>query len=115
MFQALYVGDLIFFGSDKSCLTNIQYQHSARFKITNLREISHYLSMEVDVETGKILLRQTSYLKKILERFQRTDCKPMSILSNPSLANSLFPSGIKLFELQSIDISQQLALLVGLL
>ncbi len=47
--------------------------------------------MEVDVETRKILLRQTTYLKKILERFQRTDCKLTSILLNPSVANSLFP------------------------
>ncbi len=55
--------------------------------MTDLGEISHYLGMEVDVETEKILLRQTTYIKKILERFQMTDCKPSSIPMNPGVAN----------------------------
>ena len=60
--------------------------------MANLREISHYLGMEVDVETGKISLRQKTYLKKTLERFQIIDCKPASIPMNPSVSNSLLPS-----------------------
>ena len=92
LFLALYVDDLLLFGSDESCLTNIQDQLRARFKMTDLGEISHYLGMEVDVETERISLRQTTYIKKILERFQMTDCKPSSIPMNPGVANSLLPS-----------------------
>ena len=92
LFLAIYVDDLLLFASDESRLTNIQDQLSARFKMTNLGDISHYLGMEVDVEPGKISLRQTTYLKKILERFQMTDCKPVSIPMNPGVANSLLPS-----------------------
>ncbi len=85
--------DLLRFASDKSRLTDIQDQLSARFKMTNLGEVSHYLGMEVDVEVGKqISLRQTVYLKKMLERFQMTDCKPVSVPMNPGVANGLFPS-----------------------
>ncbi len=58
----------------------------------NLGEISHYLDMEVDVETGKISLQQKTYIKKILKRFQMTDCKPLSISMNPCVANSLLLS-----------------------
>lgn len=93
LFFAIYVDDLLLFVSDKSRLTNIQDQLSAQFKMTNLGEISHYLSMKVDVEVGKdIFLRQTVYLKKILGRFQMTDCKPVSIPMNPGVAHSLLPS-----------------------
>ncbi len=61
--------------------------------MTNLGEVSHYLGMEMDVEVGKqIFLRKTVYLKKIRERFQMTDCKPVSDLMNPSVANSPLPS-----------------------
>ena len=93
LFLAIYVDDLLLFASDESRLTDIQDQLSARFKMTNLGEVSHYLGMEVDVEVGKqISLRQTVYLKKMLERFQMTDCKPVSVPMNPGVANSLLPS-----------------------
>ena len=62
--------DLLFFGSDEFCLTDIQDQLSPWFKMIDLKEISYYLDMEIDVEIRKqISLRQTIYLKKILERF----------------------------------------------
>ena len=93
IYLAVYVDDLLLFGSDDSRLTDIQDQLNARFKMTNLGEISHYLGMEVDVEVGKkISLRQTTYLRKILERFQMADCKPASVPMNPGVANSLLPS-----------------------
>ena len=60
--------------------------------MTNLGEISHYIDMQVDVETGKILLWQITYLKKILGLFQMIDCKPSSIPMNPGAANSLLSS-----------------------
>ncbi len=72
LFLALYVDDLLLFGFDKSCVTNIQDPLRARFKMSYLGEISHYSGMEVDVETGRISFRQTTYIKKILERFQMT-------------------------------------------
>ncbi len=37
-------------------------------------------------------MRQTIYIKKILERFQMTDRKPSSISMNPGVANSLLAS-----------------------
>ncbi len=58
----------------------------------NLGEISQYLGMEVDVETKKISWWQTNYLKKILDRFQITECKPTFIPVNLGKTNSLFPS-----------------------
>ncbi len=93
IFLAIYVDDLLIFGSDDSRLIDIQDKLNARLKMTNLGGISHYLGMEVDVDVGrKISWRQTIYPKKVLERFQMTDCKPTSVPMNPGLANSLLQS-----------------------
>ena len=60
--------------------------------MTDLGDISHYLGMEVDYILGdKITLRQSTYLKKVLDRFDMTDCKPASLPMNPGVANSLQP------------------------
>ena len=55
--------------------------------------MSHYLSIEVDVEVRKeISLWQAIYLRKILERFQMANYKPASVFMNPRVANSVLPS-----------------------
>ena len=56
-FLALYVDDLFLIAFDKSCFTDIQDQLGTRFKMTNPRETSYYIGMEVDLETGKISLQ----------------------------------------------------------
>lgn len=49
--------------------------------------------MEANVEVEKeISVQQTTYLRKILERFQMANCKPATIPMNPFVANSLFLS-----------------------
>ncbi len=92
LFIAVYVDDLLLFGSDLSRLEQIQQSLRDRFKMTDLGDISHYLGMEVDYILGdKITLRQSTYLKKVLDRFDMTDCKPASLPMNPGVANSLQP------------------------
>lgn len=74
-FIAIYVDDLLLFGADIPRLELIQKELSDRFKMTDLGNVSHYLGMEVDVDVGKtITLRQTTYLKKVLEQFGMLDC-----------------------------------------
>ena len=61
--------------------------------MTNLGQVSPYLGMEVDVEVrNQISLPQTAYLNIILERFQMTNCIPLSVPMNSGVANSLYPS-----------------------
>ncbi len=69
LFLAPYIDDLLFYDFDKSCLTNIQDQLRELVKMRDLEEISHQLGIEIDVETEKVSLRQTTYIKKIIECF----------------------------------------------
>lgn len=68
------MNNLVLFVFDKSCLTNIQNQLSAQFKMTNLGEVSYYLGIEVEIKVEeKISLCQITYHKKILDCFQIID------------------------------------------
>lgn len=93
LFFAIYMDNFFVFVFDKSSLIDILDQLSAKFKMTDLREIFYYLDIKVDVKVRKqIFLWQTTYLKKRLERFQIADYKPASIFMNPNIINSFFPS-----------------------
>lgn len=89
---AVYVDDLLLFGSNTKILDEIQRQLSSRFKMTDLGEISHYLGMEVDVASDLITLRQTTYIKKILDRFDLSKCAPVMTPMEAGLSSLLLPS-----------------------
>ena len=92
LYIAVYVDDLLIFGSDIARLEDVQQKLRDRFKMTDLGDISHYLGMQVDHIVGeRITLCQSTYLKKVLDRFKMTECKPASIPMDPGVANSLLP------------------------
>lgn len=67
--------------------------YNAQFEMTNLREISHYLDIEIDIEVRKkISFCQITYFRKILEYYQMANSKPTSIIISPNVINSLFLS-----------------------
>lgn len=58
--------------------------------MTDLEDISYYLGMQVDhVISEKISLYQSTYLKKIIDYFKMIKYKPVSILIDFRVANSL--------------------------
>ncbi len=92
LYIAVYVDDLLIFGTDIARLEDVQQKLRDRFKMTDLGDISHNLEMQVDHVVGeRITLCQSTYLKKVLDRFKMTECKPASIPMDPGVANSLLP------------------------
>ena len=90
LFIAVYVDDLLIFGSNLPRLEDVQQKLRDRFKMTDLGDVSHYLGMQVDHVIGKkITLCQSIYPKKVLDRFKMTEYKPASISIDPGVANSL--------------------------
>ncbi len=59
--------------------------------MTELGDVSHYLGMEVNIDLNRktITVRQSTYLKKILGRYDISDCRPVKISISPGVANSL--------------------------
>lgn len=62
--------------------------------MTDLGEVSHYLGIEVDVNLEKsvITLWQSTYLRKVLHRFNMLDSRPISTPMDLGTRNTLMLS-----------------------
>jgi hypothetical protein len=86
---AMYVDDLLLFDLNLNHLRNIQNQLKQRFKMTNLRQLFHYLRMKITIIFDKLILTQSIYLKKILKQFEMNKFKFVSISMKSEMINSL--------------------------
>ncbi len=62
----MYVNDLQLFDLNLNDLYEIQNQLKQRFKMTNLRQLSHYLDMKIIINSDRdqLMLIQSIYLKR---------------------------------------------------
>ena len=73
LFFSIYVDDLLIFSTNKSKTEKFKAELSNRFKILDLRPISHYLGLEIDITNDLIIIRQSIYFKKMFARFKIED------------------------------------------
>jgi hypothetical protein len=95
MIIVIYVNDPLISGdpNQSSQMTWLQEHLARRFKTSNLGEIPHYLEMEVDSQPDqRQIVRQATYLRKIIRKFGFLDGKTASILMQPGLGNTLAKS-----------------------
>ena len=73
----LYVDDILLAGNDKGKLDEVKMKLSLAFKMKDLGEPENFLGMKIfrDKENKILMLKQTEYIEKILERFNMKDCK----------------------------------------
>ena len=92
IFVVVYVDDLLFFENlnDQRVKDAMQSLRN-RFQMTDLSDVSHYLDMKIDndVESKTITLRQSTYLRKIVARYDMKNCKLIKILISSRISNSL--------------------------
>jgi hypothetical protein len=89
IYLAMYVNDLLLFDLNLNHLQNMQNQLKQQFKMTNLRQLSHYLEMKITIISDKLMLIQSIYLKKMLNQFEMKDCRLVSIFMKSEMINSL--------------------------
>nr|GEW52879.1 Gag-Pol polyprotein [Tanacetum cinerariifolium] len=101
--SALYLaGNLAFHSKtkrpNKDCINKLKAQLAREFEMKDLRPANKILGMQIhrDRVSRKIWLSQKSYWKKILQRFNMQDCKPISIS---------FPTDVKLSSKMSPNIA----------
>lgn len=84
---ALYVDDFIVFSNNPSYKTELKTCLAREFKIRDLGELKHCLGMEFqrDKVTGEIRVNQKQYIQNVLERFNMSDCNPVSTPLDPSM------------------------------
>ena len=79
----LYVDDGLVSGTNFQDVKNFLSELSSEFKIVT-KEANYFLGLEIQKEENYIKISQSSYAKKILERFNFMDCKavPTPILTS---------------------------------
>ena len=87
----VYVDDLLLCELSSNTLNQLKKHLQQCFKMTNLRQISHYLSRKVDVFEGSelITIRQSTYIQNMLKHFNMQNCTPLSTLMNSFTFESL--------------------------
>jgi hypothetical protein len=91
-YVSVYVDDILLFGPDEAYLQSIKDRLKARFRMTDLGPISHYLGMSIKRTNGRISLDQTAYLRAVLDRFGMSDCKTSPTPMNSGFLNVAMPS-----------------------
>lgn len=80
MYILLYVDDILIFCDDIIFIKTVKGLLSKEFEMMDMGKASSFLGMHIDqnIEKGTIVLSQSKYLEKVLERFNMHDCKPKS-------------------------------------
>ncbi|GJW36958.1 retrovirus-related pol polyprotein from transposon TNT 1-94 [Tanacetum coccineum] len=95
----LYVDDMLVTGPNKDRINKLKLQLAREFKMKDLGPANKILGMQIhqDRVSRKIWLSQKSYVKKILQRFNMQDCKPIStpFPTNVKLSSKMSPSSEK--------------------
>ena len=84
LYVLLYVDDLIIVGTKEEDIAELKKGLSNNFKMKDLGLISTYLGIQVEQTEEKIKINQSVYLKKVLEDFGMSDCKPVSTPMDPN-------------------------------
>nr|GEX21788.1 retrovirus-related Pol polyprotein from transposon TNT 1-94 [Tanacetum cinerariifolium] len=90
----LYVNDMLVSCPNKDRINKLKAQLAREFEMKDLGPANKILGMQIhrDRVSRKIWLSQKSYVKKILQRFNMQDCKPIS---------TPFPIDVKLYSKMS--------------
>ncbi|GJU44583.1 retrovirus-related pol polyprotein from transposon TNT 1-94 [Tanacetum coccineum] len=95
----LYVDDMLVAGLNKDHINKLKAQLARGFEMKDLGPANKILGMQIhrDRVSRKIWLSQKSYVKKILQRFNMQDCKPIStpFPTNVKLSSKMSPSSEK--------------------
>jgi hypothetical protein len=74
LLMGVYVDDLVITGTKDANVTAFKEEMKATFQMSDLRLLSFYLGIEVHQGDSGITLRQTAYVKRVVELAGLTDC-----------------------------------------
>ncbi|KAF5374058.1 hypothetical protein D9757_010721 [Collybiopsis confluens] len=88
---AVHVDDMSIFASSDELMTETEVQLESKFSINKLGPLRQLLGMEIRQTEDSIILTQTQYLTRILDRFGMTDCKPVATPMDTHIKLSRLP------------------------
>jgi hypothetical protein len=72
----VYVDDLVITGTKDAEVATFKEEMKVTFQMSDLGPLSFYLGIEVHQDDFGITLRQTAYVKRVVELAGLTDCNP---------------------------------------
>ncbi|GKD05351.1 zinc finger, CCHC-type containing protein [Tanacetum coccineum] len=79
----LYVDDMLIFGTDQNQVDKTKKFLSSRFSMKDMGDADVILGIKIKRENKGIIITQSHYIEKILKKFNREDCSPVSTLMDP--------------------------------
>ncbi|GKA17377.1 zinc finger, CCHC-type containing protein [Tanacetum coccineum] len=79
----LYVDDMLVFGTDQNQVDKTKKFLSSRFSMKDIGEADIILGIKIKRENKGIVITQSHYIEKILKKFNREDCSPVSTPMDP--------------------------------
>jgi len=74
----LYVDDVVIATNKADTMSNFKSYLHDKFKMTDLREIRHFIGIKIDRTNGEICLSQSAYIKNVLRKFNMEECNSVS-------------------------------------
>lgn len=78
IYVVLYVDDLVIATADKRGLNKFKTYLMQKFKMVDLNEIKLFLGMRIIRNNNMLTIDQTEYIKSLLDKFEMSDCNPVS-------------------------------------
>ena len=79
----LYVDDMLIFGTDQSQVDKTKNFLSSKFSMKDMGEADVILGIKIKRENKGIVITQSHYIEKLLKKFNREDCSPVSTPMDP--------------------------------
>ncbi|GJR43063.1 zinc finger, CCHC-type containing protein, partial [Tanacetum coccineum] len=79
----LYVDDMLIFGTDRNQVDKTKKFLSSKFSMKDMGEADVILGIKIKRENKGIVITQSHYIEKILKKFNREDCSPVSTPMDP--------------------------------
>ncbi|GJY90521.1 zinc finger, CCHC-type containing protein [Tanacetum coccineum] len=79
----LYVDDMLIFGTDQTEVDKTKKFLSSKFSMKDMGEADVILGIKIKRENKGIVITQSHYIEKILKKFNREDCSPVSTPMDP--------------------------------
>lgn len=80
---AVYVDDILVTGAKVAIIEEFNLEMGVKFEMTDLGMLSYYLGIEVQQNQSHIVLKQSPYAKKIIEKAGMKDCNPTKYPLDP--------------------------------
>nr|GEV50095.1 zinc finger, CCHC-type [Tanacetum cinerariifolium] len=79
----LYVDDMLIFGTDRNQVDKTKKFLSSKFSMKDMGEADIILGIKIKRKNKEIVITKSHYIEKILKKFNREDCSPVSTPMDP--------------------------------